>query len=214
MTVGIRMSVCGALVATSILGLAVVVEAGNPLSIDQIVELHRLGINDHAIVEKIQNDGVNTATGGNGVSVLQQSGVSPEVIAATQQQMSLRRGGAPAITYEDVKQLLTLGIAEDAVIERLQDSPTLFTLDARQTYELRGLGATDRMFAALRGESRTPTAKSTEKVTDVALILDCSGSMSELTSDGRCNLVLKRKDLIQRSVKPFRPHRVLTVDLN
>ena len=180
-------------IATSVLGFAVCVEAGNPLSSDEILQLHKLGINDQAIVEKINSDGISFTSDTGSVTLLEQQGVSPAVIAATRQQSSSLASPESAITFANVTQLLQLGISEQAVIERLQNSPTLFTLDAAQEQELRALGASERLFSALRGEKRVPTANAGEKVTDVAIILDCSGSMKELSSDGESKIEVARR---------------------
>ncbi|MGI9429102.1 MAG: vWA domain-containing protein, partial [Bythopirellula sp.] len=114
--------------------------------------------------------------------------VSAAVLTAAQKTSATPASTHPAITYGNVKQLIELGIDETAIIARLSNSPTLFTLDATQEKELRALGASDKLFAALRGERPAPAAKSEEKVTDVAVILDCSGSMNEQTSDGKSKI--------------------------
>ena len=162
---------------------AVVSLAGQPISRDEIVQLHELGIEAGAIVQKIKSDGIGFVPDAATISNLAGQGVPSEVLATIENNSAPATNGT-LITYANVKQLVELGIDEAAVIQRLSDSPTLFTLDAAQEKELRQLGASDQLFAALRGE-RTASARTNEdKVTDVALILDCSGSMKEITSDG------------------------------
>lgn len=167
--------------------------AGTPLSSEQLVDLHRLGINADAIVQKIDRDGVAFAGDATAIAELQQSGMPDAVIAAVERASKKPATAGPAITYDDVTQLLKLGIPEPAVINRLQRSPTIFTLDAAQTEELRELGASDRLFDALRGQRTPPADENAEKVTDVAVILDCSGSMGELSSDGENKMDVARQ---------------------
>jgi len=180
---------------------ACVVEAGQPLSSDEIVQLHDLGINTDAIVQKIDSDGIGFAADDSAVAALEQKGVPAEVLAAVQTKSASAATSEPVITYGNVKQLVGLGIAEGAIIDRLRSSPTLFTLDAEQEKELRGLGASEKLFAALRGERPEPAASADEKVTDMAVILDCSGSMGELSSDGKSKIDVAKQvvgDMIQK----------------
>ncbi len=162
--------------------------AGRPLTSDAILQLHTLGIEAGAIVKKINTDGVDFAVNPDTITKLEGQGVPVEVLNAAKSFGKQSNAANPAITYDNVKQLVELGIEEDAIIERLSNSPTVFTLDATQEEELRKLGASAKLFAALRGERPAPAAKSDDKVTDVAVILDCSGSMNELTSDGKLKI--------------------------
>ena len=168
--------------------------AGDPLSSEDVLQLHEIGINVEAIVQKIKNDGVKFAADRDTLQKLEQQGVPAEVLEVIRQSVkSAAATAGPAITFSDVTQLLKLGIAEDAVIERLQESPTLFTLDAGQEKELLNLGASQRLLAVLRGERTPPADSHAAKVTDVAVILDCSGSMSELSSDGKLKIDAARQ---------------------
>jgi Mg-chelatase subunit ChlD len=93
---------------------------------------------------------------------------------------------APATTYQDVLQLLKSGLQEDALLDRLKQSPTLFTLDAAQVDELRQAGASDRVLRTLAsGHLRSDT---TGDITNLAVILDCSGSMQAKTPDGKTKM--------------------------
>lgn len=163
-------------------------QAGRPLSSDAIVQLHSLGIQAGAIVDKINNDGVSFSVDSKTITKLEGQGVPTEVLNAAKSFGAKPAASNPAITYDNIKQLLELGIGEDAIIARLSKSPTLFTLDAAQEVELRALGASPTLFAAMRGQRPEPAAKADEKVTNVALILDCSGSMNEQTSDSKTKI--------------------------
>ena len=133
---------------------------------------------------------------------LEQTGVPAEVLTAIRKQASGPQAvPANAITYDNVTQLLKIGIPEPAVIKRLQKSPTIFTLDAAQEKELRELGASNQLLDTLRGLRTTANDDNAEKVTDVAVILDCSGSMGELSSDGEVKMNVARQvvgNMIQR----------------
>ncbi len=177
-------------------------QAGLPLSSDAIVQLHTLGIDVDAIVQKINDDGIDFTANATSIAKLKGQGVPAEVLAATQKKPAAPAANNPLITYANVKQLLELGIDESAILQRLSGSPTLFTLDAAQEQELRQLGASEKLFATLRGERTAPPAKSEEKVTDVALILDCSGSMNEATSDGKTKIDVA-KDVVAKMIQKY-----------
>ncbi|MEO2046650.1 MAG: VWA domain-containing protein [Pirellulales bacterium] len=185
-----------------LLGLACTVIAGQPLSSEQLIQLHELGINVDAIVQKINLDGIGFSTDKATLAALEQHGVPAEVIAATQKQSSVPTLDNPLITYANVKQLVELGISEPAIIERLRSSPTLFTLDTTQEQELRTLGVSDQLFQALQGERPAAPATPGEKVTDVAVILDCSGSMKELSSDGQSKIDVA-KQVVGNMIQKF-----------
>src|SRR5262249_37714738 len=110
---------------------------------------------------------------------------------------AVRRAGAgkpaaaaKAVTYQDVLQLLRLGIEEKDILERLKKSPTLFTLDARQVAELEQAGASNKLLAAMQGQRG---ADEPGEVTDYAFILDCSGSMMDRTREGTSKMEVAKK---------------------
>ena len=87
----------------------------------------------------------------------------------------MRKAGAPkpaagapdnTITYQNVLDLLQRRVPEEQILKRLEQSPTLFTLDAAQVQELKKAGASETLLAALRGNatpiptSRSPTSPS------------------------------------------------------
>jgi Mg-chelatase subunit ChlD len=104
-----------------------------------------------------------------------------------------------AVTYEQVLQMLSLGIDEEAILKRLARSPTVFTLDARQVEALKQAGASDKLLTAMAGQ-RAGGAQSGD-VTDLAIILDCSGSMKELTTGREAKMAVAKRvvaDLVQK----------------
>jgi len=197
-----RLAVGVLLSLSAMLGSATVSLAGQPISSAEIVQLHKLGINASAIVQKINEDGIGFTADAAAIAKIKEQGVPSEVLAAVESKTTSPATDGSLITYANVKQLLELGIDESAIIERLNSSPTLFTLDATQEQELRALGAEEKLFAALRGERRTPDAANEEKVTDVAVILDCSGSMKELTSDGKTKISVA-KDVVAKMIQQY-----------
>lgn len=93
---------------------------------------------------------------------------------------------APAVTFDDVLKLLQSGTAEEELLKRLAQSPTVFTLDAAQVEKLKKAGATPKLLAALQG--KRPPAGRSDDINDFAIILDCSGSMSRKTRDGQSKM--------------------------
>ena len=91
-----------------------------------------------------------------------------------------KSGANQAITFQEVVKLFKLGFGENDVLKVLAKSPTIFTLDANQIEELKKAGASEKVLSTMQ---RRPAAAGGRrpKVTDFAIVLDCSGSMAELT---------------------------------
>src|SRR5262249_42149224 len=107
--------------------------------------------------------------------------------------------GAKADSYPDVVELLENGVDEDTMLGLLAKSPTVFTIGAAEERDLKKAGATARVIAAMKGERGSPSQSA--EITDIAIILDCSGSMKEHTKDGKEKMAVARKtvaDLIQK----------------
>jgi hypothetical protein len=88
--------------------------------------------------------------------------------------------------------LVQLGLDEKDILKRLEKSPTLFVLDAGQVEELKRAGASDSLLQAMRQPRPRPAAAGT-RITDFAVVLDCSGSMSEPTRDGSIKIDVARR---------------------
>lgn len=179
-------------------------QAAKPLSEKDLTSLVEFGIDEAAIVARIEKGGVGFEADESTIERLRQANVSAAVLKAIQKEAEAKKSrpaadAKPAITYEDVLKLLELGIDEDAIMQRLERSPTVFTLGDAQTAELRAAGASDRLLKALAGERARPEPKG--DVTDFAIVFDCSGSMSEKTSDGQSKMAVAQKvvaDLVGR----------------
>jgi hypothetical protein len=96
------------------------------------------------------------------------------------------------VTYQDVLKLVQLGLQEEAIMKCIEKSPTIFTLDATQVAELKRAGATDNVLKAMQA-GRPKSAGSAPRITDFALVLDCSGSMGEQTRDGQVKIDVAKR---------------------
>lgn len=104
-----------------------------------------------------------------------------------------------AVAYGDVKNLVQAGLDEAIIHNVLEKSPTTFTLDAEQERELRSLGASDNLISELKGNRSGGTP--VRELSDLAIVLDCSGSMAEQTSGGQLKMDVAKTvvtDLIER----------------
>ncbi len=193
--------------AALVIGLLVETQPGvakaGPLSQDDLKTLIDLGIDDAAIVAKIRKDGVGFAVDDPAIAKLKSAGASNEVVAALQEAAKAKSPAAApgqAITYADVLKLVKLGIDEDTILKRVEKSPTVFTLSAEQVAELKEAGASVKLLSALQGV-RPASPQVAELITDFAIVLDCSGSMKELTKEGESKMVVAKRvvtELVQK----------------
>ncbi|HUQ69748.1 MAG TPA: hypothetical protein VM165_09505, partial [Planctomycetaceae bacterium] len=185
----VALCACGIL-ALSRFGTA----ADPPLDEEAIVSLIELQIDDEAIIARVKKAGLAFAPDDAALERLTDAGASEAVIQA------LRKAGAAnkpkaegkAITFQDVMKLLELGIDESTILKRLEKSPTLFVLDAEQITQLEQAGASKKLIAALQRE-RPVSSQAAELITDVAVILDCSGSMKEKTKEGETKMAVAQR---------------------
>lgn len=164
-------------------------QAARPLTEKSLAELVDLQIDESAILAKVKQQGIAFAADAQALDRLKKAGASDTLLNALKSATNNTAQASPrAITYQDVLKLLELGLDESSILKRLQASPTHFTLDAEQVAELKKANASDAVIAALRG-NRAPARADAPRVTDFAIVLDCSGSMSERTSDGDSKMV-------------------------
>jgi hypothetical protein len=158
---------------------------GKPLELEDIGTLIRLGIDADTIVSRIESNGVGFAPNEAILERLKEAGASDGVLSAIKKAGGRKPAPAAAITFEQVLKLLELNIGEEAILKRLDKSPTVFTLDAKQIRQLKDAGASDSLIAALQKQRpATPAAE----ISDLAIILDCSASMSEETPEGKTKM--------------------------
>jgi Ca-activated chloride channel family protein len=180
-----------------------------PLTEENLTKLIELQIDDSAIASKLKKEGVGFAVDAAAVSRLRKAGASDAVIAAVQAAGSAGQTAAAgkAVTYPDVLKLLQIGLDEKILLERLEKSPTLFTLDASQVEELKRAGATESLLKAMQQGRARPHPASGPKITDFAVVLDCSGSMAEPTRDGQIKIDVAKRvvaELINRMPETLR----------
>jgi hypothetical protein len=169
----------------------------------ELVSLLVLGLDDATIVARVKKGGVAFEASEPTLQKLKAAGASEAVLNAVRETGSAKAAPAAptadAVTYEQVLQMLTLGIEEDGVLKRLAKSPTLFTLDARQVEALKKAGASEKLLAAMAGQRPAPSQAG--DISDLAIILDCSGSMRELTTGRETKMTVAKRvvtDLVQK----------------
>jgi hypothetical protein len=207
----LKRAVLGALVVGLVLTVRgpLWAQKGRPLTEADLSKLVELQIDDAAIAAKLKAEGVGFAVDGPAVERLKKAGASDAVIAAARAAGAAPKaaGEAQAVTYQDVLKLLLLGLDEPTILRRLEKSPTTFTLDAGQVDELKRAGATEGLLATMQGGHRAPAATAGAKVTDFAIVLDCSGSMAERTRDGQVKIEVAKRvvaDLVQKMPEGLR----------
>lgn len=172
-----------------------------PLGPADLAKLIELGIDDEAVVAKIHKDGINFAADEAALAQLKTAGASDTIVKALQAAAAKKaEPAAQAIRYQDVLQLVTLGLDEASILKRLQKSPTVFTLSTEQIAELKKAGATPKLIDALQAPRAIPAAAA-EFITDFAIVLDCSGSMKEMTKEGEPKMTAAKRvvaDLVQK----------------
>src|SRR4029078_2114714 len=131
--------------------------ADRPLGEDAIVSLIDLQIEDAAIIAKVKKAGISFEPAHAALDRLSKAGASEAVLQAVQDSAKAKKkpaaAGEKAVSYQDVLKLLELGIDEATILKRLEKSPTVFVLDAAQTKQLKGAGATEALIKVLQTES-------------------------------------------------------------
>jgi Mg-chelatase subunit ChlD len=164
-----------------------------PLSEKSLSDLIGLQIDEAAIVAKVKQEGIAFTPEASIIDRLKKAGASDTLLdavrtASSPSKLAIQVIHQPAITYQDVLKLLELGLDEPTILKRLIASPTHFTLDATQIAELKRAHASGAVLAAMRGGGK-PARAGSLRLTDFAIVLDCSGSMGEKTTDGQSKMV-------------------------
>ena len=170
------------------------VQKSRPLTEDNLTTLIQLRIDDDAITAKLKREGITFVVDDHTIDRLKKAGASDSLIATVRGASRATSESAKnigAVTYQDVLSLLRLGLDEQAVMKRLDKSPTLFALDARQVEELKQAGASETLLKSM--QERRPRVIKGPKVTDFAIVLDCSGSMGEQTRDGQVKMDVAKR---------------------
>jgi Mg-chelatase subunit ChlD len=175
--------------------------AAKPVSEKSLLKLIELGTDDTTIVSSIRRNGIDFQGSDETLKRLKEGGASAEVLQAVQKAARPTSGKRPAkaVALKDVIELLESGAEESTILGLLQKSPTLFTLGDADEARLRKAGATDRLVEAMKGNR--PKSSQQADVTDIAIILDCSGSMMERQKEGVPKIVSAKRvvgDLVRR----------------
>ncbi len=178
-------------------------EPAGPLSEVDVVKRLQL-LTDDELVAEVGRRGVDFAADDETIGRIEKAGASRAVLDAVRQ--AARTGRAPAkgntVTYDQVLELVKAGVGEAVILKRLENSPTRFVLDEAQIDALKQAGASDRLLSAMQGAPAGALAKAggAGDVTDLVVILDCSGSMIDKTPDGRTKMDVAKEvvsDLVQ-----------------
>lgn len=173
-----------------------------PLAETELVSLLSLGLDEATVVARIKKGGLAFEPSEVVQQKLKAAGASDAVLQAVREaaQAKPAASGMPAVTYDQVMQMLTLGIDEEAILKRLAAaSPTIFTLSPQEVAALKQAGATDKIIAAMQSARSSPVKAS--DITDLAIILDCSGSMQQATTGGESKMEVAKRvvsDLVQK----------------
>ncbi len=170
-----------------------------PLTEAEVIKRVEL-LTDDELVAELGRRGVDFAADDGTMARLEKAGASGAVREAVRKAAPSARPAAKGktVTYEQVIELLKAGVEEPVVLRRLENSPTRFVLDEAQVEGLKRAGATDRVLAAMQGAPAAGLARAggVGDVTDLVLILDCSGSMVDRTKDGRTKMDVAKEVVI------------------
>lgn len=110
---------------------------------------------------------------------------------------SIKAADTPgALTQQDVLRLLELKIPEQTIIEKVRVSGTAFVLGADDAARLKKAGASDALIGAMQAASAaSATSSATSEITDLALIVDYSGSMNARMKDGATKVASAKKSV-------------------
>jgi len=177
--------------------------AAKPLNEKGLLRLLELGTDEAHIIANIEKNGVDLEVSDDVLKRLKDGGASDAVIQAVRKNAKKPAAGskraAKAVSLNDVVELLENGADEGTILSLLQKSPTLFTLGAGDEARLRKAGASDRVIEAMKGNR--PKSNQQAEVTDIAIILDCSGSMIERQKEGVPKITSAKRvvtDLVQK----------------
>jgi Ca-activated chloride channel family protein len=162
-------------------------EPPKPLSEAEVLKRVEL-LTDEELQAELARRGIGFAVDDAVLQRLRAAGASAAVLTVVTRadQSRAAAGKDRVVAYQTVLDLLRAGVDEAVILKRLQKSPTLFALDESQVEALKQSGASDRLLGAMQGSQ--PGAAAVGDVTDLVLILDCSGSMMDKTRDGRTKM--------------------------
>jgi hypothetical protein len=152
------------------------------LSEERITRLvNTLKIKPEVVAGMVRERGIGFAADAEALERLKKARVPDLVLDAVREAGKPRAEAdtAPAVTFEQVTEMLRERVPEAAIRERVQG--TVFTLGRDQVEELRKLGASEALIQGL-GAARLLDPRN--EIANLAVLLDCSGSMGDRTPDG------------------------------
>src|SRR5262245_16876187 len=156
-------------------------QPAKPLTEDALVQRIKVGLDDDELIAQLKKKGIAFTIDDAALERLKKAGASPAVLASLPKATGTKATGS-AVTYDAILKMLLTDKSEAEILKALEQSPTTFTLSAEQTDELKKAGASEKVLAAMQ-QGRGGNIKPGSDVTALALILDCSGSMSQYTKD-------------------------------
>lgn len=101
---------------------------------------------------------------------------------------------ADVLTQQDVIRLLELKIPEQTIVEKVKSSGTAFVLGTDDIARLKKAGASAALLAAMQTTAAVPSnGNPASEITDLALIVDYSGSMNAKMKDGSTKVASAKK---------------------
>jgi Mg-chelatase subunit ChlD len=167
-----------------------------PLTEDDIQLRLKAKLDNATITSQLDSRGIAFTADDAAISRLKQAGASDAVLEAVRKAKVTKAPAAGALNYDDVLRLLLKETDEAEILKQLQKSPIAFVLDVNQEAELKKAGASDKLLAALKAP-RASAGQPGNDITALALILDCSGSMSELTKDKESKMIAAKRVVTQ-----------------
>lgn len=106
-----------------------------------------------------------------------------QLLLTTSSAHSQTTNNSPIVTFTQLVQSLESKAPEVALIERIEESPTLFTLSKEQEDILRKAGASESLMKRLKHRIAILERMHSD-IQSYVIILDCSGSMMDKGADG------------------------------
>lgn len=161
---------------------------GKPPSEKALTAMAEAGFDDDDIISKLKKEGVAFEVTGEVMTRLKAAGLSPAVLKAVEEAgRTARPASGRIVTFGSVLSLLQADVDSETILSQLKKSPTVFTLSAAQIAQLKGAGASESLIKALQSPREAPS-QAAELITNIALVLDCSGSMKETVKEGETKM--------------------------
>ncbi|MHC5538321.1 family 16 glycoside hydrolase [Singulisphaera rosea] len=174
-------------------------QSTGPLTEDGMTRLVKtLKIKPEAVAGMVRNRGIGFEADAATLGRLTKAGV-PELVldAITEagkkaEESKAAPGAEQAVTFDELAEMVRFKIPDDAILERIKGS--VFTLGIDQAAELKKLGASETLLKEL---GAVKTLDPSREIANLAILVDCSGSMSEGTADGSTKMEAAKRAAIE-----------------